>query len=147
GVDGSGIGVAVVDSGIDATHPDLAKRVTHNVKLIETDTAAGDIVIPVDQGPYNDSDTSSGHGTHVAGIIAADNTDGQVLGVAPGADLIGYGCGDVVFIFGVLTAYDDMITHKDSWHIRAANNSWGSSFRLFDPDEPINQATKAAHDA
>src|SRR5207247_59290 len=31
--------------------------------------------------------------------------------------------------------------------IRVANNSWGSSFRLFDPDEPINQATKAAHDA
>jgi serine protease AprX len=39
-----------------------------------------------------------------------------------------------------------MIRHKDAWHIRVANNSWGSSFRLFDPDEPINQASKAAHD-
>src|SRR2546428_8111645 len=40
-----------------------------------------------------------------------------------------------------------MLTHRADWHIRGANNSWGSSFRLFAPDEPINQATKAAHDA
>jgi len=150
GIDGAGVGVAIVDSGIDATHPDLRNRVTHNVKIVDG-SAAGlsttPLVIPVDQGPYNDSDTSGGHGTHVAGIVAADNTDGQVLGVAPGAELIGYGTGDAVFIFSILAAYDDMLTHRADWHIRVANNSWGSSFRLFDPDEPINQATKAAHDA
>src|SRR6185295_9880567 len=60
---------------------------------------------------------------------------------------IGYGTGETVFIFSVLAAYDDMLTHRVDWKIRVANNSWGSSFRLFDPDEPINQATKAAHDA
>ncbi|OLE67515.1 MAG: hypothetical protein AUG09_02020 [Acidobacteria bacterium 13_1_20CM_2_68_7] len=126
GIDGAGVGVAIVDSGIDATHPDLRNRVTHNVKIVDgsaVGVSTAPLVIPVDQGPYNDSDTSGGHGTHVAGIVAADNTDGQVLGVAPGAELIGYGTGDAV------------------------NNSWGSSFRLFAPDEPINQATKAAHDA
>jgi serine protease AprX len=149
GITGAGVTVAIVDSGIDATHPDLQKRVTHNVKIVEQSVGpvTDALVLAVDQGPYNNSDTSSGHGTHVAGIVAADNTDGQVLGVAPGAELIGYGSGDAVFIFGVLTAYDDMIGHKDAWHIRVANNSWGSAFRLFDPDEPINQATKAAHDA
>ena len=147
GIDGSGVGVAIVDSGIDATHPDLMKRVTHNVKIIETDSPAGDLVVPVDQGPYNDSDTSSGHGTHCAGIVAADNTDGQVLGVAPGASLIGYGAGDVVFIFSILSSYNDLLKHRADWNIKVASNSWGSSFRMFDPDEPINQATKAAHDA
>src|SRR5882762_915017 len=150
GVDGAGVGVAIVDSGIDATHPDLRNRVTHNVKIVDgsaANVATAPLAIPVDQGPYNNSDTSSGHGTHVAGIVAADNTDGQVLGVAPGADLIGYGTGDTVFIFSVLAAYDDMLTHRADWRIRVANNSWGSAFRLFDPDEPINQATKAAHDA
>lgn len=149
GVTGKGVAVAIVDSGIDATHPDLARRVTHNMKIVEQGVGPvnAPLVVAVDQGPYNDSDTSSGHGTHVAGIVAADNTDGQVLGVAPGADLIGYGTGDAVLIFGVLTAYEDMLLHRDSWHIRVANNSWGSSFRLFDPDEPINVATKAAHDA
>ncbi len=149
GVNGAGVGVAVVDSGIDATHPDLQKRVTHNVKIIEQSVGpfTESLVIAVDQGPYNDSDTTSGHGTHVAGIVAADNTDGQVLGVAPAADLIGYGTGDAVLIFGVLTAYDDILAHRDAWRIRVVNNSWGSSFRLFDPNEPINQATKVAHDA
>jgi len=150
GIDGAGVGVAIVDSGIDATHPDLRNRVTHNVKIVDgsaVGVSTAPLAIPVDQGPYNNSDTSSGHGTHVAGIVAADNTDGQVLGVAPGADLIGYGTGDAVFIFSILAAYDDMLTHRADWRIRVANNSWGSSFRLFDPDEPVNQATRAAHDA
>jgi serine protease AprX len=99
GVNGAGVGVAIVDSGIDATHPDLAQRVKHNMKIVEQPVGPLNeaLTIAVDQGPYNNSDTTSGHGTHVAGIVAADNTDGQVLGVAPGADLIGYGCGDAVF--------------------------------------------------
>jgi len=147
GVDGSGIVVAVIDSGIDATHPDLAQRVVHNMKMIESGTPAGDIVVPMEQSPYNNSDTSSGHGTHVAGIIAADNTDGLVKGVAPGASLVGYGTGEAIFVFGALSAFNHMISKKDEWKIRVVNNSWGSSFRLFDPDEPVNQATKAAHDA
>ena len=151
GVDGKGVGVAIVDSGIDATHPDLMKRVTHNMKIIDGEIAGlgsgQQIMVPVDQGPYNNSDTSSGHGTHVAGIVAADNTDGQVLGVAPGANLIGYGTGDAVFIFSILAAYEDILWHQSDWGIRVVNNSWGSAFRLFDPDEPINQATRKLHDA
>jgi serine protease AprX len=163
GIDGSGVGVAIVDSGVDGTHPDLARRMRYNVKMIDvigtvTPPVSGvepvtipAIVVPIDQGPYSNSDTSSGHGTHVAGIVAADNTDGQVLGVAPGASLLGYGCGDTVFVFNVLTSYDDIIKKQldknanPPWNIRAVNNSWGSSFRLFDPDEPINQATRNLH--
>src|SRR5262249_35033066 len=106
-----------------------------------------DIVIPMDQTPYNDSDTSSGHGTHVAGIVAADNTDGQVLGVAPGASLIGYGMGDAVFVFSALSAFNDILKNQSTYPVRVVNNSWGSSFLLFDPDDPTMQATKALHDA
>src|SRR5687768_250325 len=147
GVDGTGVVVAVIGSGTDASHPGLARRVAHNLKMIESGTAAGDIVVPMEQLPYNNSDTTSGHGTHVAGIIAADNTDGLVKGVAPGASLVGYGTGEALFVFGALSAFNHMISKRDEWGIRVVNNSWGSSFRLFDPDEPINQATKRAHDA
>ena len=149
GINGAGIKVAVVDSGIDGTHPDLMRRVVRNYKMVDVGTVAAGVSAPpiiqrMDTGPYNNSDTSSGHGTHVAGIIAADNTDGKVLGVAPGASLVGYGTGEAVFVFNVLTAFDDIITAGD---IRVVNNSWGSSFRLFNPDEPINQASLALYGA
>src|SRR5688572_8927764 len=44
-VNGAGIGVAVIDSGIDATHPDLAKRVTHNLKIVESGQPGLDLVL------------------------------------------------------------------------------------------------------
>lgn len=147
GVDGSGVVVAVIDSGIDASHPDLAQRVVHNMKIVEVGDPVGNIIIPVEQLPYNNSDTSSGHGTHVAGIIAADNTSGNVIGVAPGASLVGYGTGDAIFVFGALSSFNHILSKKDEWQIRIVNNSWGSSFRLFDPNEPINQATRRTADA
>lgn len=160
GVTGKGVGVAIVDSGIDATHPDLADHVTHNMKLVGPehldllgpkrlpDELFGTIVVPVDQLPYNNSDTSSGHGTHVAGIVAADaHTSPDQIGVAPDANLIGYGAGDLLHIFTVLAAFDDILEHKDEWGIRVVNNSWGTAGRMFDPGHPINVATKALHDA
>ena len=160
GLTGRGVGVAVVDSGIDATHPDLADHVTHNLKLVgpehldllggknDPDSPPGTIVIPMETLPYNNSDTTSGHGTHVAGIVAADaHTAPDQIGVAPDAHLIGYGSGDLIQILTVLAAFDHILAHHDEWGIRVVNNSWGTSGRLFDPAHPINVATKALHDA
>ncbi|GIH17215.1 serine protease [Rugosimonospora africana] len=74
GYTGSGVTVAVLDSGIDATHPDLADRV-----VAERDFSADP----------NPADTV-GHGTHVASIIAGTGaaSGGQYRGVAPGAQLL-----------------------------------------------------------
>lgn len=69
GSDGSGIGVAVLDTGIDLTHPDLAGTV-------DAFSAFG--------GSCADD---QGHGTHVAGIIAARDNTRDVVGVAPAAQL------------------------------------------------------------
>lgn len=67
---GTGVGVAVIDTGIDLNHPDLGKIA--GGKNCSTGRS------------YDDG---NGHGTHVAGTVAArDNTDG-VVGVAPGANL------------------------------------------------------------
>ena len=160
GLTGKGVGVAIVDTGVDATHPDLADHVTHNLKLIGPEhldvlggkhlpsEPPGTLVVPVDTLPYNNSDTTSGHGTHVSGIVAADaHTSPDQVGVAPDASIIGYGSGEAISIFTVLAAFDDILAHKDAWGIRVVNNSWGSAGRMFDPRHPINVASRALHDA
>ena len=155
GLTGKGVNVAVVDSGCDATHPDLAGRVRHNVALYSAEYAnypadsLHTLVVPMDQGPASNTDLGSGHGTHVAGIIAADSSsvdDGSRYGVAPAATLECFAIGAVIFTTAVVTAYDYMLDQPDLWDIDVVNNSWGNSFRQFDPREPVHQATKAVAD-
>jgi serine protease AprX len=156
GLTGKGVTVAVVDSGCDASHPDLADHVVHNVKLYSAEYAnlppdsSNTIVVPVELSPYQNSDIGSGHGTHVAGIIAADSTsvsDGSRYGVAPDASLICYSIGEVLFTTAVVTAYDHMLDQPDLWGIDVVNNSWGNSYRQYDPRDPVNTVTKAVTDA
>ncbi|MBT8225509.1 MAG: S8 family serine peptidase, partial [Dactylosporangium sp.] len=75
GYTGTGVTVAVLDSGIDAGHPDLAGRVAAQRNFTE--------------GAEDDLDYK-GHGTHVASIIAGSGaaSDGTYQGVAPGARLL-----------------------------------------------------------
>ncbi len=75
GYTGAGVRVAVLDTGIDYTHPDLAPNVN---------TSLSTSFVPYE--PYiNDED---GHGTHVAGIIAAAHNHFGSIGVAPNAQLV-----------------------------------------------------------
>jgi subtilisin len=69
--DGTGVGVAVIDTGIQLTHPDLAP------------VNAGRNCVRKNKSPNDDN----GHGTHVAGTIAARENGNGVVGVAPGATL------------------------------------------------------------
>src|SRR5687767_1067055 len=80
GADGKGIGIAVIDSGIDATHPDLkfGTKVVQNVKIVGAsaeDSPTGSGLVQVIENLPN-SDTSSGHGTHCAST-AAGSRDGK----------------------------------------------------------------------
>ncbi|MFA5861434.1 MAG: S8 family serine peptidase, partial [Candidatus Thermoplasmatota archaeon] len=123
---GRGITVAVLDSGIDATHPDLAGRVKANVKL--------------SGGAFSDSvGDSNGHGTHVAGIVAASGatTQGRVRGVAPDASLVGIDISDHFTTASALLAYDWLFVHKDDYGIRVVVNAWGrvGEGKTFDPDD------------
>jgi major intracellular serine protease len=77
GYKGKGITVAVLDTGCDVNHPDLKGKIKSYRNFTDDDQGAEDNVTDY-----------SGHGTHVAGTIAA-NEDGQgVIGVAPLADLL-----------------------------------------------------------
>ena len=71
---GDGVVIAIVDTGIDATHPDLAGRLVAGTSLVPGDPSMGD---------------PNGHGTHVAGIAAAATNNGVgIAGGAPGAKLM-----------------------------------------------------------
>lgn len=74
GADGRGVLVAVVDSGVDATHPDLAGRVRIGPDLVDGRGAGKD---------------PNGHGTHLAGLIVAARGNGiGIAGAAPGAEVL-----------------------------------------------------------
>ncbi|WP_327436348.1 S8 family serine peptidase [Streptomyces sp. NBC_01201] len=74
GFDGKGTTVAVLDTGIDATHPDVKDRITRSRSFV----------------PGEEVVDENGHGTHVASTIAGSGaaSDGVNKGVAPAADLI-----------------------------------------------------------
>lgn len=77
-VTGTGMVVAVIDTGVDYTHPDLGGGIGPSYKVI-----GGYDFVNKDSDPMDDN----GHGTHVAGIVAAD---GGLKGVAPGASILAY---------------------------------------------------------
>ena len=119
GYDGSGVGVAVIDSGVTSWHDDLSgaapgsQRVNQFVDLVRGVPSA-----------YDDY----GHGTHVAGIIAGNGADsaGARTGVAPGAHLVvlkvldAHGRGR---ISDVIAALEHVVNHKAAFNIRIVNMS------------------------
>jgi serine protease AprX len=118
GYDGTGVGVAVIDSGALATHDDLmgsngAPVIDRFVDFVDGRDLA-----------YDDY----GHGTHVAGIIAGSGYDseGRRSGIAPGVRLTvlkvldNKGNG---YISDVIAALDYVVDHKDELNIRVVNLS------------------------
>ena len=83
---GEGSVVAVVDSGVDLTHPDLQANLVGGATFIDCDPSCGNGDWKGPDGVGNDLDE---HGTHVSGIIAAvaDNGEG-IAGVAPDAKIM-----------------------------------------------------------
>jgi serine protease AprX len=138
GMDGKGVTVVVIDSGIDAGHPDLDYG-TKTIRNLKSDTGTG---------PWyeiENGDTSSGHGTHVAGTVAGngDASAGARAGVAPGANLIGLSVGEAVFVTGGLGALEWVYEHSrpgnNPYNIRVATNSWGGGGGQYDPGDAISQ--------
>jgi len=118
---GTGVKVAIIDSGIDYNHKDL----NDNYK-------GGYDFVNVDDDPMDDY----GHGTHVAGTVAAEDNDVGVVGVSPEASL---------YALKVLGAdgggsFSDVIAALE-WAVingmQVTNNSYGSSG---DPGETVKAA-------
>lgn len=132
GYDGAGVGVAVVDSGIDPTHPALEDNVVANVRVTRTGH-----VVPINQD-------ATGHGTHVAGIVAgtgAKSPQGSFQGVAPEANLVGVDVSQDFTTSTVLTAFDWIVEHRHAYDIRVVSASWGRTDQAYDPQDPIVRAS------
>lgn len=132
--------VAVIDSGIDGLHPDLpfGDKVIQNVKV----TALG---VNVEDVPTTDN--TSGHGTHVAGIIGGTGafSNGHYTGVAPEVGLIGLGAGEGINILTAVQSYDWVLQNHAEYNIRVVNNSWGTSGGDLNVRNPITIATYEAY--
>lgn len=132
-LDGAGVGVAVIDTGVLAVHPDLSSRMGKNYKVV----CAG---CPLVETQF--SDTTSGHGTHVAGIVAGtgSESEGRFAGVAPGSTLYGYGVGETLYALWAVVAFDHIVRNYDEFdpRIRVVTNSYGSP-GPFDPDSTVSK--------
>ena len=116
---GAGQIVAVVDSGIEAAHPDLAAQILPGRDWVDDDTS------PDDQ---------NGHGTHVSGTIAArrNNTEG-VAGIAPDAKIVPLrvlNAGGSGSTADVAEAFD----YAGDQGIRIVNASLGGNFSIAERD-------------
>lgn len=149
---GNGRTVAVIDSGIDGNHPDLqfGQKTIQNVKI------AGDLGLAgagVTMENVPNTDTSSGHGTHVAGTVAGTGAasagdarrPNYYAGIAPQANLIGLGVGEGLNILFALEAFDYALANQKRYSIDVITNSWGSAAGPYDPNNPINQASFEAY--
>ncbi|HJR06318.1 MAG TPA: S8 family serine peptidase [Pyrinomonadaceae bacterium] len=142
--------VLVIDSGVDATHDDLklGQTVVQNVQVLTgTDTVEeGYTPVTVLENVPN-TDQTVGHGTHCAGIIGGTGarSGGKYAGVAPGAKVIGAGLGAGLFVLNAVGAWEWGLANQYNYNIKIVSNSYGS-FAAFDPDNPINIASRAAYD-
>jgi subtilisin family serine protease len=165
-LDGSGISVAVIDSGVDPTHPylrnaDGGSAVVANLKSVCLDesTQSTDCALPVPGFVDTDTISGGGHGTHVNGIVAGRPTtlsDGSRLqGAAPGASLVSISTGAVLLIVGADSALNWVLENHE--HpcgagvpaaqcppIKVTNNSYGpSGGGEFDPNSATVKLQRA----
>ncbi|HEY5445038.1 MAG TPA: S8 family peptidase [Pyrinomonadaceae bacterium] len=137
-LDGSGVTIAILDSGIDTHHKSFS--------------SPGKIKFSKDFTGQNRTDDPWGHGTHVAATAAGDgaSTNGAFEGVAPGASLVNLrvlNSDGVGSVSGILAALDWVIGNKGTYNIRVVNMSLGTPAISSYQDDPICNAVRKLVDS
>ena len=133
GITGKGVGVAVLDTGIDAL-PDFAGRLIDGVDL---------------SGEGNPFQDSYGHGTFVAGLVAGNgaSSGGQYMGEAPGANLVAVkvaGVSGQTDLATVITGVSWVVGHRVADNIGVLNMSLGAQPFASTVMNPLDNAVEAA---
>jgi serine protease AprX len=141
GFDGSGIGVAVIDSGI-YSHPDLKDKVGVNNRIVYSESFVSG----------SDASDQYGHGTHVAGIVAGNgrSSGGKLKGIAPGVSIVNLRVLDATGAgndSGVIAAIQRAIALKSTYNIRIINLSLGRPVFESSVLDPLCQAVEQAWQA
>jgi serine protease AprX len=144
GVTGRGVTVALVDTGIDQTVPDLAGRV-----LPVRDDLTGRNAPCLNLSGEPGCADSYGHGTFVAGIIAGDgaSSGGKWKGIAPQANLVSVkiaGRDGSADVSQVLAAIQWVVSFSDRYGIKVLNLSLGTDSTQSYKVDPLNYAVERA---
>ena len=113
GNDGAGIGVAILDTGVDFTDPAFGSCTSPNTPAVCR------VVVAEDTAPNDGQRDDDGHGTNVSAIVG---------GVAPGSDLLVFDVfdGNGAFDSDILQAIDSSIANQATFNVRAINLSLGT---------------------
>jgi subtilisin family serine protease len=112
---GTGVGVAVLDTGIDLQHPDLKGNIVASKNCVD---------------PSKNGDDDNNHGSHVAGILAAQNNTTGIVGVASGAKLIAVkvlGADASGYRSDIICGIDWVTANAARYNIKVANMSLSGS--------------------
>jgi serine protease AprX len=139
--DGSGIGIAIVDSGVDVSHASLRNS-----------SGLSRVVASQDFTGENRTDDTYGHGTHVASIAAGNNqiSSGAYTGIASNASVINLrvldsqGLGSTS---SLLAGLDWVMTFRTLYNIRVVNLSLGTPAVEAYWNDPLCQAVRRLTDA
>ena len=148
GYDGTGIGVAVVDTGITGSS-DFVGNAANFDNSTSGSPAGNRIVANV---AVNASATTTndgfGHGTHIAGIIGGDSQllSGQYIGIAPGANLINVKVADdtgAASLGDVIAGMEFVYTNAAAYNIKVVNLSLNSTVAQSYKTDPLCAAAEA----
>lgn len=133
---GANVTVALVDSGIDASHPAFSGRVSASIRI----SRGGSI--------STDAGDPDGHGTHVAGIVGGDGSgslNARHRGIAPEARLVGVDISDAFTTTNAVRAFAWIAENAATHGIRVVSNSWGREKEdaHYDADDPVIRASDA----
>jgi serine protease AprX len=145
GVTGTGVGVAVIDTGINGALPDFSSTDGSHSRVI---------VSAIDNPQATSANDGFGHGTDVAGIIAgngnnrpvSDSLRGQYVGVAPNANLVSIKVADEAggtTVLDVIYGLQFAVEHQEQYNIRVLNLSLDSATPQSYKTDPLDAAVEA----